>query len=68
MVVSDGIFEACNAKKQFFEISGMVKVCDDHRRHRPEQLLAALRDAVRAWEGGRDPIDDQTIVIVQRSA
>ena len=49
-----------------FEVARMVSIFDEHRRSRPAQLLSVLRDAVRDWEQGREPLDDQTIVIVQR--
>lgn len=66
LLVSDGIFEAPNPAKQAFDVSRMRAIFDEHRRSCPAHLLSVLRDAVRVWEQGREPLDDQTIVIVQR--
>jgi serine phosphatase RsbU (regulator of sigma subunit) len=49
-------------------IERMCQTLDDHQHEPPADILAALREAVRRWHGKQDPLDDQTIVIVQREA
>ena len=66
LLISDGIFEAPDPAGEQFGIERMCQTLDDQRHERPEQALAALREAVRKWYAGREPVDDQTIVIVQR--
>jgi phosphoserine phosphatase RsbU/P len=66
MLVSDGIFEATNVAHDQMGIERMCQTLDDHQHKPPTEVLAALREAVRRWHGKQDPLDDQTIVIVQR--
>jgi phosphoserine phosphatase len=68
IVVSDGIFEAANASNELFGIERMVATLDHCQDSRPGDVLARLRDAVRGWQGAKEPMDDETIVIVQREA
>lgn len=68
VLVSDGIFEAINSSGEMFGIPRMLTCMDAHRCGNPADLLAALRDEVRVWHGSREPLDDQTIVIVRREA
>ncbi len=66
VLVSDGIFEAIDANGELFGIPRMLACMDAHHSGDPADLLAALRDEVRVWHGLREPLDDQTIVIVRR--
>lgn len=66
ILVTDGIFEATNAAGEQFGVERMCQILDDHQFEEPEKILAALREAVRNWHGKQEPLDDQTIVIVQR--
>ncbi len=66
ILVSDGIFEAINPAGELFGVPRMIDCIDAHRYGRPADLLADLRDAVRRWHDGNEPLDDQTIVIVHR--
>lgn len=68
ILISDGIFEAHNPAAEQFGADRMHRLLDDMAAHPPNQILSALRDAVRRWHAGREPLDDQTIVIVQRDA
>ena len=65
LVATDGIFEAVNAAGDQFGTERMNANFDRHRFDPPEEALAALRAAVRDWGGEREPIDDQTIVVVR---
>jgi phosphoserine phosphatase RsbU/P len=68
IVVTDGIFEATNAENEQLGIERMCETLDAHQHESPKQLLSNLRESVRTWYAGRDALDDQTIVIVQRGA
>jgi hypothetical protein len=46
----------------------MLDTLDSLKDQHPGELLAGLRDIVRKWQGGCEPMDDETIVVVQRDA
>jgi phosphoserine phosphatase RsbU/P len=67
VVLSDGIFEAPHHDAR--EMYGLERVAQMFERcaaHSPAELLACIRDAMVQWQGREEPVDDQTIVIVQR--
>lgn len=66
ILVSDGIFESRNPEHNVFGVDRMIALLDARHESRPAELLSALREAVREWQRGESPHDDQTIVIVQR--
>lgn len=66
ILVSDGIFEATNAAGEQLGVERMCRTLDDHQHEPTEKVLGALRESVRVWYGKQDPLDDQTIVLVQR--
>jgi phosphoserine phosphatase len=67
VLISDGIFEANNAAGDLFSIERVVAILDAQPHDcTPHQVMAAVRDAVREWHGSAEPLDDQTIVVVQR--
>ncbi len=68
LLVTDGIFEAMAHDGEQLGVERMCVTLDAHRSSPPHELVEALRDQVSAWYAGRDPADDQTIVIVRRSA
>jgi serine phosphatase RsbU (regulator of sigma subunit) len=67
VLLSDGVFEAGRPDGDQFGIERVVQTLD----HQPDtctpgEIIAALRAAVRIWQAGTEPQDDQTIVVVQR--
>ena len=67
VLISDGIFEASNGAGEQFGIDRVVTTLDDQPDScKPGEIIAALRAAVRVWQGSADHEDDQTIVVVQR--
>ncbi len=66
-VISDGIFEAPSPTGEQFDISRVKQVLKDSCDSTCEQIVTALRQAVRSWQGKDEPHDDQTIVIIRRS-
>ena len=67
IVVSDGIFEAANGASELFGIEKMIAALEAWKHQPPGEVLARLREAVRTWQAGREPFDDETVVVVQRS-
>ena len=65
IVMSDGIFEAQDAGGDMFGVERVVAILDEHAADSPGVLLERLREAVRVWQGKDDPVDDQSIVLVQ---
>jgi sigma-B regulation protein RsbU (phosphoserine phosphatase) len=63
IVLSDGIFEARNAKEEMFEIDLVCQILQLNRCLSPRQMIDKLAAAVLAWQGRDEPADDQTIVI-----
>ena len=65
-LVSDGIFEAHDATGEQLGVERMVGALNEAQERPPVDILAAIKDLVARWHAGREPADDQTIVIVQR--
>jgi phosphoserine phosphatase len=68
IIVSDGIFEAVNSEGELLGVPRMIEMIDQQHSDDPQRLLEVLRDAATEWKGTPQPDDDQTIVIVQRTA
>ena len=67
ILVSDGIFEATNPAGEQFGVERMTALLDACQSRPAADALACLRDAASLWHAKPDPLDDQTIVIVQRT-
>lgn len=65
IVMSDGIFEAQGPGGEMFGVERVVKILDEGINVSPEALLNNFREAVKAWQGKEEPMDDQSIVLVQ---
>jgi phosphoserine phosphatase len=69
VLISDGIFEATGPSGEQFGLERVVRTLDEQPDTcTPGEIIAALRAAVRVWQDGVEPQDDQTIVVVQRRA
>lgn len=68
ILASDGIIEAFDPAGEPFGEQRMRRVLDACRHATPAEVVAALRASVTDWQGPGDPLDDQTIVIVQRTS
>ena len=67
VLLSDGVFEAPRPDGEQFGIGRIVETLDDQPDTcTPGEIIAALRAAVRVWQAGLEPQDDQTIVVVKR--
>jgi len=67
IVMSDGVFEARSARGELYDLDRVISLLDQHRQDSPQQQLAAVRDAMLKWQGKVEPVDDQTVVIIQRN-
>ncbi len=69
IVMSDGIFEAMRSQdRELFGLDRVVELFDRCINHSPADLLACIRESMIQWQGHEEPVDDQTVVIVQRNA
>ena len=68
IVTSDGIFEAQNDVRDLYGVERMIDLMNANCDQRPEVLLKLLKEDVRAFQGRDEPVDDQTVVIVERTA
>ena len=67
LLYTDGITEARNKTGEMFELDRLQ--CALKSAHNgPEQLIRQIREAVCAFEGGRDQVDDQTMVALYATA
>jgi sigma-B regulation protein RsbU (phosphoserine phosphatase) len=66
IVMSDGVFEARSARGELFDVDRVITLLDQTRHQSPEQQISAVRDAMFKWQGKQEPVDDQTVVIIQR--
>ena len=69
LLCSDGIFEAAAPpNKEMFGVPRMVETIEIHPDGDSTQRVTLLSEAVKTWYAGTEPLDDQTIVIVRRTA
>lgn len=67
VAMSDGIFEARSPSGELFEVEQVTGLLDQHAHLDPAGVLSMLRSSVRKWQGKEEPVDDQTVVILQRT-
>jgi phosphoserine phosphatase len=65
-VVSDGIFEAMNPAGAMFGFNRVEQTVAALAGKKSADVVDGLCNTVQAWQGPGDPLDDQTIVVVQR--
>jgi serine phosphatase RsbU (regulator of sigma subunit) len=69
VVLSDGIFEAPDGKRDQYGVERVIELLDRCRHDTAAATLACIRKAMLDWQGGNEePVDDQTVVIVQRTS
>jgi serine phosphatase RsbU (regulator of sigma subunit) len=64
--VSDGIFEAMNPAGAMFGFDRVEQRAAALLGKKSAEVVDGLCSSVQAWQGAGDPLDDQTIVVVQR--
>jgi sigma-B regulation protein RsbU (phosphoserine phosphatase) len=67
LVMSDGIFEACDSVGNQFGTDRVMELLE-RCVQTPADFIDSVRQAVEAWHLRDDPVDDQTLVAVHRRA
>jgi len=62
---SDGITEANNSQQEEFTSRRLENVLRQHAQKPPGEIVSAVLDEVRKFEGGRPQRDDQTLVLLK---
>lgn len=65
VVVSDGIFETMNRKREMFGIERVIEVISNHCQATPTQMLKSLKTAVVDFSEGLPAADDRTAIIIK---
>lgn len=65
VIVSDGIVEACNAQKEFWEECEVDRIILDEHASDVHELPSKLCRAVDAFAAGAEQYDDMTVVAVR---
>ncbi|MGH7214444.1 MAG: PP2C family protein-serine/threonine phosphatase [Tepidisphaeraceae bacterium] len=68
ILLSDGIIEARHPSQGLFGMPRVTQLLDANAGAAPAQVITTLRNAVTHWQGGDEPVDDQTLVVVRRTA
>ena len=68
VVMSDGVFESRDPSGELFDVHRVVELLDRNRGASPCELVDLIKQAMRQWQGGDEPLDDQTVVVIQRTA
>jgi CHASE2 domain-containing sensor protein len=68
VVVSDGIFEAHSPNRKLWGTDPIKDILHKSPLASSKEIIEAIRTAVAAWQQKVEPVDDQTIVVVRRTA
>jgi serine phosphatase RsbU (regulator of sigma subunit) len=64
-VFSDGVFDTCNAAGEKFGIPRIQALLEDNTAKTAEELLATLRDQLKAFSENTKATDDRTAIVIQ---
>jgi len=62
---TDGVIEARNSLGEWFGLTGLERTLRVHADHEPEEIAAAIVDAVTAHMAGQPLSDDTTVVVLK---
>jgi len=65
---SDGITECADLDEEEFEMERLTDVLQRHRERPLDEILAAIDRAVTDFGAGQPQGDDQTVILIRRSA
>jgi serine phosphatase RsbU (regulator of sigma subunit) len=65
-VISDGIFESTNSRKEEYGVEEVQKVIRQHRGESAETIKDEIQKAEAAFSRGSPAADDRTILIIKR--
>jgi phosphoserine phosphatase RsbU/P len=62
LLYTDGVTEAMNGDKSFYQEERLIRVVEEHRRQSPEGLVREVLQSVQAFVGGEPQSDDITLL------
>ncbi|MHB8771052.1 MAG: SpoIIE family protein phosphatase [Syntrophales bacterium] len=62
LLYTDGVTEAMNGDKRFYEERRLVGLMEEHRQEKPEALVGEVLRSVRAFAGNEPQSDDITLL------
>ena len=65
--ISDGVLESRSPSGEILDPPRVIETVNLHRSAGPLAILDALKKQLIAWQGREEPIDDQTVVLVQKA-
>lgn len=68
LLYSDGITEACDGGEKEFGVGPLSELVREHRRFSSDGITGKIFEAMDAHSGGDVPQDDQTIIVIKRTA
>ncbi|HXC94218.1 MAG TPA: PP2C family protein-serine/threonine phosphatase [Edaphobacter sp.] len=68
VLATDGFFEWENAESEQFGVERLTQVVREARELPPDQIIAELYNAVKAFASGTKQVDDLTAVVIKRVA
>lgn len=64
-VRTDGVEETMNSAREIYGVERLKEFLIEHRRHPAQEILVALKDALRAHAAGLDAEDDLTMIALK---
>jgi serine phosphatase RsbU (regulator of sigma subunit) len=64
--ISDGVLDARSPSNEILDPPRVLKTLNAHRADGPQVMLDALRQQLIGWQGKEEPVDDQTIVLIEK--
>ena len=62
LLYTDGVTEAMNGQKAFYQEERLIGVAEQHKQGSPEELVREILDSVRAFAGNEPQSDDITLL------
>ena len=64
LLYTDGVTEAMNGSKLFYQERRLIRVAEDHGQESPEALIGEVLRPVRAFAGSEPQSDDITMLVL----
>ncbi len=62
LLYTDGVTEAMNGQKAFYQEERLIRVAENHEQGSPEELVREIIESVRAFAGNEPQSDDITLL------
>jgi serine phosphatase RsbU (regulator of sigma subunit) len=63
---TDGVTEAMNAQRELFGEERLIDLLQRHHPRTPQEVIAAVLEALNAFVGNQSQSDDITMIVVKR--